>query len=146
MGKLMLLFMGKREFAMTQFLRNWVKRVKFPGGKQRRVSRRQCFVLPSVKTQFSCLSKWWEWSVGHKTFANGRSQSNLQQTRTRFAHWSNYIFSISSIILFKEEISPRNNRGRARARLLPRSSAEVGRRRYLEPITLRSSVAQSRVE
>ena len=45
----------------------------------------------------------------------------------------------------KEEISLRNNRRRARARLLPRSSAEVGRRRYLEPITLRSSVAQSRV-
>ena len=44
----------------------------------------------------------------------------------------------------KEEISLRNNRGRVHARLLPRSSAEVGRWRYLEPIILRSSVAEPR--
>ena len=60
---------------------------------------------------------------------------------------SNKLWTDEIIIrLPKEEISLRNNRGRARARLLPRSSAEVGRRRYLEPITLRSSLAQSRVE
>ena len=35
----------------------------------------------------------------------------------------------------------RNNREHAGTRLLPRSPAEVGRRRYLEPITLRGSAA-----
>ena len=59
--------------------------------------------------------------------------------------WDALYPGVASSICFSWA-SVKTNRGRARARLLPRSSAEVGRRRYLEPITLRSSIAQSRVE